>query len=868
MEAGRKERKDELAVNLFLAAMACPPEQREAFVGEACAGNGPLREEVRRRVEWEVRLHGFLLTPVVGREKLDQPFAVGDTVMGRFRIVRVAGEGGMGVVYEAFDEKLQRRMALKCPRFEFRRRLSPEVQNSLRVTHPNVCRVFEIYTAETNAGEVDFLSMEFIDGETLAARFATAPPRWLETTEGAAIAQQLCAGLQAVHARGVVHRDLKAGNIMLTPEGRAVIMDFGIATGSEFLSSQVRGTPDYVAPELWRGEAASPRSDLYALGVVLYEMASGRKPFGVGTEWHARLHEVPALTDVAEPARSAIRRCLQPDAAKRYGDAGEVAVALRRNVARRRLLIGGTVAAGAAGSLAKWTYWPSSPVRLAILPAAMRGVAGEDRKLIQGFLGDVFYRLRSLRRVRRPLIVFDPAEFAAAGFSPSAAGMGATHLLSTTFEAGRASAELRDAPSGKVIERYTRAGGRLPELLLAMQSGLVQGIIEHLRLRADSPPQTLNGNAYANYLQGLHYARFDFQNGALAIPFFERVIAEAPGSALGYAGLAEALLSAGNARGDRSQDGRALDAIATAERLDPQSSHVHLIAGRFYTRGGQYQRALAETQLAAELAPHDAEAYIPMAYALFYLRRPREAEAALLAAIQMQPGYYKPHLELGLAYFELRDFPRAEQHWLEAVRLAPGLTKARLNLAAIYQRDGRLAEARQMAGEILAIRKTSVALELWGNLQPPAEAVATYQEALRLGPPRYTTWASLATAYLETHREGDALGAFRSGLRFVEDRLSDRPSDPEMVAWCAYYHARLGETGFARSRAVEAEASQSVQGNVRYRLILTHGWLNDVDTVKRLLDGAPPDLLKELRRSPELPPALRRTLAAEETERK
>ena len=112
---------------------------------------------------------------------MDRPFAIGERVSGRFRILRVAGEGGMGVVYEAMDEKLDRRIALKCPRFEFRRRLSPEAINSLQVTHPNVCRVFEIHTAETPAGDVDFLTMEFLEGETLESRLEHAPDRWLES---------------------------------------------------------------------------------------------------------------------------------------------------------------------------------------------------------------------------------------------------------------------------------------------------------------------------------------------------------------------------------------------------------------------------------------------------------------------------------------------------------------------------------------------------------------------------------------------------------------------------------------------------------------------------------------------------------------
>ena len=238
---------DDLIMGLFLTAMSRPEGERHTFVQEACSGNPALLVEVERRVAWETRLGGFLLTPVVGREQLDRTFHIDDLVLHRFRILRLAGEGGMGVVYEAFDQKLGRRIALKAPRFEFRQRLSPEAGKSLQVTHPNVCRVFEIHTEETESGEIDFLTMEFLEGETMAERLPKAPPNWLATAEGAEIAHQLCAGLKAIHCVGIIHRDLKPGNVMLTRIGtgqvRAVIMDFGISQGSDIFTSQARGTP-------------------------------------------------------------------------------------------------------------------------------------------------------------------------------------------------------------------------------------------------------------------------------------------------------------------------------------------------------------------------------------------------------------------------------------------------------------------------------------------------------------------------------------------------------------------------------------------------------------------------------------------------
>ncbi len=144
----------------------------------------------------------------------------------------------MGVVYEAVDEKLQRKIALKCAKTGFGKRLPPEVRNATEISHPNVCKIFEIHTAYTSQGEIDFITMEFLDGETLAERLSRGP---LPEQEGRAIAVQLCAGLAEAHRNRVIHGDLKNNNVILTsgPHGgvRAVITDFGLARRPETAAS-------------------------------------------------------------------------------------------------------------------------------------------------------------------------------------------------------------------------------------------------------------------------------------------------------------------------------------------------------------------------------------------------------------------------------------------------------------------------------------------------------------------------------------------------------------------------------------------------------------------------------------------------------
>ncbi len=873
MEADENSRKinDDLTISVLLAALTRPADEQEGFVHEACSGDHTLRDEVQRRLHWESRMNGFLLTPALTRELMDRPFALGETVQRRFHILRIAGEGGMGVVYEAMDEKLGHRIALKCPRYEFRSRLSPEAMNSLLVTHPNVCRVYEIHTVETRSGDVDFLTMEFLDGETLSDAMAKAPVQWLQSAAGREIAKQICAGLSAVHAQSVVHRDLKPGNVMLSRDGvsvvRAVIMDFGIAQGGGACLSQMRGTPSYVAPELWKGQMATVQSDIYALGVLLYEMACGRKPFVEKCSWKQRLGDLPVPPEgVAEPMRSAILRCLHPEPSKRFASMAELERVLWGGSLRRQW-IGGVLIVGAAAmvwSVGRESVWPTSPVRLVILSSGIPNLA-----LVDGFVSDIEYRLKTLRGARRPLAVFASAEIAKEHVKGAEAAFrfGATHVL--VIEVGQVNgswsitAEL--AQNGdwgfRTPPRSTAVGTDLAGMLFAFQEDAIRMTNDGLSLRAAPKAILLPASAYEDYLRGLHFTRVDYEHAEQAIPFFDKVIAAAPNVSAGYAGLAEALLWARRKVKDKSFDGKAVAALARAEQLEPDSAHVRLMAGRLSAYGGYFERALVDIQRAAELNPHDPEVFIAMGYVLYLLKRPQEAEAAFRTAVNAQLGYYKPWLDMGLYYYEQRKFSEAERYWKEAVRLAPGQTRSRLNLAALYMNQGRLVEAEVLAQECLQLRKTPDAVELLGDLQAAsqrhAEAAISFEAALQMEPTAYKTWASLARTYRILRREKEAIAAYRRGMEETELGLRDNPREVERVAWCAFYHAALGEELQSRGRASEALGMGSAQGNVKRRLALTFGLLNDVDAALSVLKGAPPDLIMDLDHSPDLASGLR-----------
>jgi hypothetical protein len=276
-----------------------------------------------------------IASPAVG--PLDD-FAPGDRVAGRYRIDRVLGRGGMGIVYQAFDERLGHAVALKfLPASLARdpRRLAQfqrEVSLARRISHPNVCRVYDI--GDVNGHQ--FLSMEYIEGRDLAATLAARGP--YGEAEGVDLVRQIAAGLAAVHAEGVLHRDLKPANIMINRAGEAQLMDFGIASAGDLDETEriTEGTPHYMAPEQLRGVEVSAQSDVYALGLVMHEIFTGRKLFESKTvselvdRQRALGSSVPAsLRSLTPSLQEAIRRCLDPDPQRRPASVAEAASMLQ-----------------------------------------------------------------------------------------------------------------------------------------------------------------------------------------------------------------------------------------------------------------------------------------------------------------------------------------------------------------------------------------------------------------------------------------------------------------------------------------------------------------------------------------------------------
>jgi hypothetical protein len=313
-------------------------------------------------------------------------FDEGSLVAGRFRIVALLGRGGMGEVYEAEDLELADRIALKTISSQgpfdaaavdqFRR----EVHLARRITHPNICRVHDVVRHATPERDVLALSMELLRGQTLRERLHHAER--LPLQEALAIVRQIASALDAMHAANIVHRDLKSSNVMLVADERrpsatrAVVMDFGLAhhvtESPEAADTSLMGTPAYMAPEQLEGGPVGPATDIYALGVILFELVCGRLPFEGQSPLKAGLArlEIPPprprllVAGLPVPLEEAILRCLARNPADRYGSAAEVVSVLeglgdgapsrRDGAMRRRVLTAAAVMAAVLVAFAAW----------------------------------------------------------------------------------------------------------------------------------------------------------------------------------------------------------------------------------------------------------------------------------------------------------------------------------------------------------------------------------------------------------------------------------------------------------------------------------------------------------------------------------
>ena len=688
-----------------------------------------------------------------------------ETTLGHYRILDRLGAGGMGEVYRAHDEKLGRDIAIKVLSAEAlgdaaaRPRLLREARSVAALNHPNVCTIHEVGEAEGQT----YIAMELIEGRSLDR---------LIPEGGLAVDRVLDYGLQIAdavahaHDRGIVHRDLKPANVLVTPGGRTKVLDFGLAkqivaadvgeasTASHPTLTQVGavvGTLPYMAPEQLRGEPADARSDVWALGVMLYEMAAGGRPFKGQTGFEvssAILKERPAPLPAAVPPEvdGVIERCLEKEPERRFQRASELQAALRvaqtgtaarrtargRRLGRRRSAAAGVVLLAVLAALVGLDPGglrrrllgrigaPGSAIKLAVLPFANLSGDPAQEYFSDGLTEEMITQLGRLHPRRLGVIARTSAVRYKKSDKPIdqiGRELGVDYVLegSARREGNRVrvTAELISVRDQTQLwaESYERelAG------ILSLQSDLARGVAGSLALkllpaeeRRLSDARAVNPEAYDAYLKGSQlWTKLTPGDLDAAQGYFELALAKDPNYAPAYAGLA--LVWAGrNQMGLASPRDAAPQMKAAALKavaLDDSLAEAHwALAGLRTWHDWDLPAAEPEFKRSIELNPNYAEVRAFYSHYLNFMRRPDEARSQIGRALELDPfnALYQSIYAVDLVYWRRYDEAIAQAR--KALRAQPDAPVARYALQDAFFCKGAFREA-------LAEDKTSYAAD-------------------------------------------------------------------------------------------------------------------------------------------------------------
>jgi tetratricopeptide (TPR) repeat protein len=717
---------------------------------------------------------------------------IGRTI-SHYTIIEQLGRGGMGVVYKAMDNRLGRPVALKflspelCLDPEAKQRFFHEARAASTLEHQNICAIHDI--DETADGQI-FICMSYYEGRTLRDRLQTGP---LLMADAIWIARQLADGLGRAHGCGIVHRDIKPANLIITPAGEVKVVDFGLAR----LADQTRitksgatlGTAAYMAPEQALGEPADERTDIWAAGVVIYEMLAGRLPFRGEYDLaiaYAIINETPPPLAGINPAvppelERIVGRCLAKKPADRYARAADLGADLARVEAKycpesatrpgahrevwppwlrgRRLAALGAVVAilVVGGPFVLLPAWRTAAVRwlgLASLPSERRVVVlsfdtGSDdtasRAMADGFRAVLLEQLLQVETAGGPFWALSLDDLASEKIdSPAKARQifNANLVLAGRFTRRGTQAvlalEVRDAATGAVIRSREIADHESSiatfqdGLLAAAEDLLDLGVPDAIRRRIGGDRTALPG-AYRYYLQGMGYLSHPQRSASLntALELFGQAARNDPDYNLAPAGQAEAHLR-------RFWNDNRPEDLATAEVF---ARHSLKLGDRPATR-------------------------LVLAYILRGQKRFDEAVRELGAALRLQPTLFDAVLLMGRTEQALDRLQAAEGHYRRLIELRPRSWQGYSNLGFLYYRIGRYAEAAQLFEK--GIEQAPENMMLYSNLfamyyklEDHPRAESTIERALRqnqeLPAAALSNWG---TFYFYQRRYVDAAGLF------------------------------------------------------------------------------------------------------------
>ena len=798
--------------------------------------------------------------------------------VGPYEVIRQLGAGGMGVVWLAEDTRLNRKVALKTVKSaeadttEGRQRLMREARAAAALNHPHIATVHDVLDVD---GKV-IVVFEYVEGDSLAERLQRGQLTINETVE---IAWQLADALAAAHAQGVIHRDLKPGNVVLGADGRAKVLDFGIArlvpAGGDMSASMpgtigvgLVGTPGYAAPEQYLSRNVDGRADLYALGVMIYEMIVGRRPFGgqdaVALATSVLRDQAPKLSgnaNVAVPPRleALVARLLDRDPHKRPASGDEVLVELsplrdiessplaRRTIQLRRRVPASAIVAGIALTaivialalrlqLNATRPGDESPV-VAVLPLSnMSGDTANDY-LGAGLAESLITSLASAPNVT---VLSRSAVDESRQQNPDRASfvraLDATYLVTGSVQAVgdllrvTLNLERPDASVawGRTVEGPTRN-------LFALQSQLANALAEALNEQTPAAepvnpaaPSTTSEPAQIAYWKArAHFDRQDLAgNVQAALKEFENAVALDPKFAIAYAGLAEAQWAIYLQTNDRQWAQRAVESTQTAVKLEPDRPSVLYTAALTYFRGGRYDDSLKEVERALVLQPTYEDAIRLRARALVRLGRIDEGLTEFNRVAAIRPNSVSLHTDMGLALYGASRYADALRSFEKAIALSPSSSVSLARAGAASQMLGDNTKALEYYERANAIQPRAETFSSMGTIYYShgdfAKAAAAYEGAVLIRPLGAITHRNLGDAYARLGRKEDALRVYRQAVKLAEGEVAVSPGDARAIARLAVYYAKAGDDAAARRRLAEAEKLAPVDEQVKLRAAVVH----------------------------------------------
>jgi serine/threonine protein kinase/Flp pilus assembly protein TadD len=770
-----------------------------------------------------------------------------------YRVIAKIGAGGMGEVYQARDERLERDVALKVLPSQAladtnaRKRFRKEALALSKLNHPGIATIYDFDSADG----VDFLVMEYVLGETLAQKIAhLALPEKEVLTLGAQIAD----ALDEAQEHGIVHRDLKPSNIMVTSKGRVKVLDFGLArllrpagsVGSTETLSETQtasGTLPYMAPEQLRDESLDPRSDIFSLGAVLYEMSTAQRPFPETVPSRLTdsiLHHAPVPPRALNPRLSPeleriLLKCLEKSPELRYQSAKELSVDLRRlnvppatptsheYVAAKKpnrvrviaisgiavlCLLAGLAALNVGGLRER--IWPASETQkihsLAVLPLANLSKDPEQEYFVAGMADELTTELaqisglRVISRTSTMRYQHDPKPI-----PQIAKELGVDAVIEGSVERSgnevRITAQLINARTDTHL--WAHSYKRNLQDVLSMQSEVARAIAGEIKVQLTpqerehfNRSRPVNPAAYEAYLKGVYH--WNFHTGEelqKAIAEFQRAIQIDPNYAMAYVGLSDTytLLPFNGDMDPRIVLPQSKAAALKAVELDPRSGRAHAALGVVLSRyNWDRQRAEREFKLAIELLPNDSFAPALYAEMLSLQGRHDEAIAQASRARELDPISGVNDLQYSRAFLYARQYQKAVAAFQQSLEVNPKFWPLNLFLGATYELQGlypqALQELRKAQGP--TEEATSAIGHVYAISGNKIEANRILDALLARAKSRYLPASYIARVYV-------GLGDKEKAFAWLEKAYAARDSQLEFLGVEQFYDPLRSDPRFA-----------------------------------------------------------------------